>query len=102
MAAVKKEHEKKRGEVETKYYVVSYPLVREDDVKRVKEDLRNNFIVVLRVTPLLEKSREAVFKAINQIYEYAVSIGGDIARLGEDRVIVTPPGVKIWREFSRA
>ncbi len=88
--------------MEAKYYIVSYPLVDEDDVKRIKEDLRNNFIIVLRVTPLLEKGREKVYNVINDIYEYAISIGGDIARLGEDRVIVAPPGIKIWRELSRA
>ena len=27
----------------------------------------------------------------------ATSIGGDIARLGEERIVITPPGVRIWR-----
>jgi hypothetical protein len=26
------------------------------------------------------------------------SIQGDIARLGEERIVVTPPTVKVWRE----
>ncbi|TLY10071.1 MAG: DUF552 domain-containing protein, partial [Thaumarchaeota archaeon] len=32
-----------------------------------------------------------------QLYEFATAIGGDIARLGDERVVITPPGVKIWR-----
>jgi SepF-like predicted cell division protein (DUF552 family) len=87
---------------ETRYYIVSYSLTDRSDVDKVKKDLERNFIVVLRVTPLLEKNKEEVIEAVKSIYDYVVSIGGDIARLGEDRVVVTPPGVKIWRETSRA
>jgi uncharacterized protein len=34
---------------------------------------------------------------VEQLYEFATSVGGDIARLGDERVVITPPGVKIWR-----
>jgi uncharacterized protein len=34
---------------------------------------------------------------VEQLYEFATSIGGDIARLGEERIVITPPGVRIWR-----
>jgi len=27
-------------------------------------------------------------------------MGGDMARLGEDRIVLTPPGVRIWREMG--
>jgi SepF-like predicted cell division protein (DUF552 family) len=40
---------------------------------------------------------EELRKAIEDLYSYAQSAGGDIARLGEERIVVTPPGVKIWR-----
>jgi hypothetical protein len=29
---------------------------------------------------------------------FAESIGGDIARLGEERIVICPANVKIWRE----
>ena len=82
------------------YYITSYSLRGEEDVKKVKEDIRNNFIVILRITPLLEKGRDITIKVINQIYEYVVSMGGDVARLGEDRIVLTPPGVRIWRSME--
>ncbi|MGC8555441.1 MAG: cell division protein SepF [Conexivisphaera sp.] len=82
------------------YYVTSYSIRSEEDVRKVKEDVRNNFIVILRITPLLEKGREITIKVINQIYEYVISMGGDMARLGEDRIVLTPPGVRIWREMG--
>ena len=53
--------------------------------------------MILRVTPLAQNDVEDLKQAVEQLYEFAVSIGGDIARLGEERVIITPPGVKIWR-----
>ena len=99
---VKRPGVKPRRTTEAKYYIISYSLTDENDIDRVRRDLERNFIVVLRVTPLLEKDKEAVIKAVRRIYDYVTSIGGDIARLGEDRVVVTPPGVKIWRESSRA
>ncbi|BBE41690.1 hypothetical protein NAS2_0297 [Conexivisphaera calida] len=82
------------------YYVTSYSIKTEEDVRKVKEDVRNNFIVILRITPLLERGREITIKVINQIYEYVVSMGGDMARLGEDRIVLTPPGVRIWRDMG--
>jgi SepF-like predicted cell division protein (DUF552 family) len=36
-------------------------------------------------------------KAVEEIYSIAKNSDADIARLGEERIIVTPSGVKIWR-----
>jgi uncharacterized protein len=40
---------------------------------------------------------EELRKAIDDLYKYVQSSGGDIARLGEERVVITPPNVKIWK-----
>ncbi len=48
--------------------------------------------ILLKAFPL--KSPEE----ISQIKEeFTLAFGGDIARLGEERIVITPPGVKIWR-----
>jgi len=52
----------------------------------------------LRVTPLASKSIEDVKSAVNELYEFAESTGGDIARLGEERVVLCPKSIRIWRE----
>jgi hypothetical protein len=49
------------------------------------------------VTPLAQKSIEELKGAVEQLYEFSTSIGGDMARLGEERIVITPPGVRIWR-----
>ncbi len=68
-----------------------------EDIPKIQEDVRNKTIVILKVTPLAQKSLEELKSSVEQLYEYATSVGGDIARLGDERVVITPPGVKIWR-----
>jgi uncharacterized protein len=54
-------------------------------------------ILILRVTPLAQKDVDELRSAIEDLYRYVQSVGGDIARLGEERVVITPPNVRIWR-----
>jgi len=68
-----------------------------EDIPRIEEDVAKRVIVILRVTPLAQKNVEELKGAVEQLYEFATSIGGDIARLGEERIVITPPGVRIWR-----
>jgi uncharacterized protein len=67
------------------------------DISAIKEDIKKHMILVLRVTPLAQKDVDELQKVVEELYSYAQSIGGDIARLGEERIVITPPGVKIWR-----
>lgn len=68
-----------------------------DEVQKIQDDVAKRVIVILRVTPLAQKNVEELKGAVEQLYEFATSIGGDIARLGEERIVITPPGVRIWR-----
>jgi SepF-like predicted cell division protein (DUF552 family) len=68
-----------------------------EDISKIQEDVTNKTIVILKVTPLAQKSLDELKSSVEQLYEFATSIGGDIARLGDERVVITPPGVKIWR-----
>lgn len=68
-----------------------------EDIPKIQEDVTNKTIVILKVTPLAQKSLEELKSSVEQLYEFATSVGGDIARLGDERVVITPPGVRIWR-----
>jgi SepF-like predicted cell division protein (DUF552 family) len=68
-----------------------------EDLQSIQDDVAKKTIVILRVTPLAQKSVEDLKTVVEQLYEFATSIGGDIARLGEERIVITPPGVRIWR-----
>ena len=78
-------------------YLKALSLRDREEVDDIKKDISSNFIVILRITPLAQKNIEELRKAVEELYNYTISIGGDIARLGDERVVVTPPGVKIWR-----
>ena len=82
---------------ETEFYLKALSLKSIDDVKAIKADVSNRFIVILRITPLANKDVGQLKEAVEELYQFITSIGGDIARLGEERIVLTPPGVKIWR-----
>ena len=69
-----------------------------EDLDKVKNEIISGNIVIVRLGSLAEKSTDDVKKAVGELYDFTQQIGGDMARLGEERVIVTPPFVKIWRE----
>jgi hypothetical protein len=81
-----------------KTYLKAMPLRDLSDLDNVKNEVKSGNILILRITPLANKSIEDVKRAVNELCEFAESFGGDIARLGEERVVICPPNVKIWRE----
>ncbi len=81
-----------------KTYLKAMPLRDLSDLESVKSEVKSGNVLILRVTPLAKKSIDDVKRAVNELSEFAESLGGDIARLGEERVVVCPPNVKIWRE----
>jgi SepF-like predicted cell division protein (DUF552 family) len=92
--------EKKLGDAEPlgKTYLKAVPLKTLADVENVKSEVKNGNIIILRVTPLASKNIEDVKNAVNELTQFAESIGGDIARLGEERVVICPKNIRIWRE----
>jgi len=99
----KKAGKKKMVRVEAKSssdktYLKAMPLRDLADLDVVKSEVASGNIMILRVTPLADKSIEDVKRAINELCEFVESISGDIARLGEERVVICPSDVRIWRE----
>ncbi len=85
-------------ETTSKTYLKAMPLRDLSDLEAIKQEVKNGNILILRITPLASKSIEDVKHAVNELYEFAESISGDIARLGEERVVICPPNIRIWRE----
>lgn len=81
----------------TPVYLKALTLRDITDISSIKEDIKKHMILILRVTPLAQKDVEELRKVVEELYSYSQSIGSDIARLGEERIVITPPGVKIWR-----
>lgn len=78
-------------------YVKALPLQELDDVEEIKGEIRAGNILIIRITSLARKSVDETKLAITELTDHVKSIGGDIARLGEERIVITPPGVRIWR-----
>lgn len=78
-------------------YVKAYPLRDPTDVPRVKAELIEGNILIVKITPIAKRSVEETKSAISELVEFIKSIQGDIARLGEERIVMTPPTVKVWR-----
>jgi len=85
-------------EVMDKTYLKAMPLRDISDLETIKNEVKNGTILILRITPLASKSIEDVKRAVNELYEFAESISGDIARLGEERIVICPQNIRIWRE----
>lgn len=85
-----------------KTYLKAMPLRDLSDLENIKTEVKNGNIIILRVTPLAGKSIEDVKTAVNDLFQFAESIGGDIARLGEERVVICPKTIRIWREKTPA
>lgn len=94
----KEEKEVEAKDASGKTYLKAMPLRELSDLENVKNEVKTGNILILRITPLADKSIEDVKRAVNELCEFAESVGGDIARLGEERVVICPPKVKIWRE----
>lgn len=84
----------------TPVYLKAISLRDISDISAVKEDIEKHMILIIRVTPLAQKDLEELRKVVEDLYSYTQSAGGDIARLGEERIVITPPGVKIWRGIN--
>jgi len=82
----------------SKVYLKALPLRALEDVDVVKREVKSGNILILKVSPLAKKSIEDVKKAVSELVEFAQLVGGDIARLGEERVVITPSFIRIWRE----
>ncbi|MEM1607109.1 MAG: cell division protein SepF [Candidatus Bathyarchaeia archaeon] len=81
-----------------KIYLKALSLHSLDDLERIKSEIKSGNILIVKITPLLERNAEDVKCAINELSEFIESIGGDIARLGEERIVLTPQNIRIWKE----
>ena len=86
------------SEASNKTYLKAMPLKDLADVEKVKSEILSGNIVILKLTPLALKSLDDVKVAVNELDKFSGSVGGDIGRLGEERVVICPKNVRIWRE----
>ena len=82
-------------------YVRAMPLSHLNDLDLIERVLSAGNVLIIKITPIAKRSVEETKIAINQLSNFVKREGGDIARLGEERVVLTPPGIRIWRVKSQ-
>jgi len=78
-------------------YLKAITIRDSSDIHTITEDIKKGMVLILRVTPLAQKDVKKLRKVVEELYVIARDSNADIARLGEERIIVTPPNVKIWK-----
>ena len=78
-------------------YLKAITIRDSSDIHTITEDVKKGMVLILRVTPLAQKDVKKLRKMVEELYVIARDSNADIARLGEERIIVTPPNVKIWK-----
>ena len=78
-------------------YLKAITIRDSSDIHTITEDIKKGMVLILRVTPLAQKDVKKLRKMVEELYVIARDSNADIARLGEERIIVTPPNVKIWK-----
>ncbi|MFP3984436.1 MAG: cell division protein SepF [Candidatus Bathyarchaeia archaeon] len=81
-----------------KIYLKAMPLRSLSDLDVIKNEVKSGNVLIIKASPLADKSIKDIKKAVNELCEFVKTVDGDIARLGEERIVVTPSGVRIWRE----
>ncbi len=68
------------------------------DIDSIKNDINKGMILIIRITPLAQKDINSLKEAIDDLYNFIKTIDGDIARLGDERIVITPSHIKIWKD----
>ena len=68
-----------------------------NDIEIIKQDIKQGIILIIRVGPMAQQDVQKLRLFVEKLHEVAKTEGSDIARLGEERIVVTPPDVQIWR-----
>ena len=82
---------------ETPTYLKAITIRDISDVHSIQEDIKKGMILILRVTPLAQKDVQQLRKVVEELYSIAKNSNAEIARLGEERIIIAPPNIKIWK-----
>jgi hypothetical protein len=78
-------------------YVKALTLRELVDVERIKLELLNGHILIVKISQIAKRNPHETKVAINLLVDFVRARNGDIGRLGEERIVLTPAAVRIWR-----
>ncbi len=72
-----------------------------EDSDRIQKKVRDGLILLVKIKGLREKDMNDLKRAIARIRKTCLAINGDIAGIGDDWIIVTPPKARVHREVEK-
>ncbi|MEM4390014.1 MAG: cell division protein SepF [Candidatus Micrarchaeia archaeon] len=83
------------------FYVKPVALESEADIRVIQEELKNRNIILLNVAPMARNTTK--LKAIiGELKNYVTKMNGDIARIDNEKILLTPSKVKIVKHRKQA
>jgi hypothetical protein len=79
------------------FYVKPIALQSDGDVKIVEEELKQRNLVLLNISPIARNPNK-LKESVNNLKTFVSSMNGDIARIDEDKILLTPANVKIVKK----
>jgi len=83
------------------FYVKPIALQTEEDIKAVENELTQKNIVLLNFAPILRNPAK-LKSVITDLKKFVHKINGDIARIDEDKILLTPAKVKIIKKRKQS
>lgn len=81
-------------------YIKSMDLQGLSDIQEVSGELERGNIVIMYISRLQYGQSRELRRVVDQLRGICRSIGGDIAQLGQDYIVITPSFVKIYKKSS--
>lgn len=78
-------------------YLKAFTVHDYTDIEIIKKDIKKGMILIIRVGYMAQKDIPNLRKLINELYDIAKAENGELARLGDERIVATPKGVQIWK-----
>lgn len=76
-------------------YVKPFVLKPDTDLKAIAKELKDGNMILLNVTELIKRNPMRLKEQINKLKRFIDEIDGDLARISEDKLILTPARIKI-------
>ncbi|MDD5317585.1 MAG: cell division protein SepF [Candidatus ainarchaeum sp.] len=79
------------------FYVKPVALESESDIKVIMDELKQKNIILLNITPMM-RNQNKLKQLIGELKLYVTKLNGDVARIDNEKLLLTPAKVKIVKK----
>ena len=82
-------------------YVKPIALEREEDTEVIMSELKSGNIILLNVSRMVRWPQK-LKKSVTTLRDFVVKINGDLARIDNDKILLTPSKIKIIKKTKKS